>query len=366
MYTSGRTPATPPHSSLDLSGATGVPLQAPLVLAGLLVVGALSQALPRGADLALVGVWLASGALVFPRPVARLLARVCARARPATAPELAVLRPAFDQVTGRAGVDGSRYELWVAKSGQLTAPAVPFPVVGVTRAALEKVPAEQLPALLAQSLGRSAHGLPWVASLGFWYALPARVLTGIVTLVVSLVVVFTARVALLAVLLLTAISAALGVVAVTYFPSALALYAVPFLVIRAGRRGELVADRFAGRLGYGPLLTAVFQNWQAQGQGQAQGQPAQAAPQPSAAPVQGQQTSAPQPAEGTQGPHGPQEPQHQQGRQTPQGQQDRQDTPGELHPPARTAPVPPSLADRLCAARPPLSRRVRALATFIA
>ncbi|MFJ9964054.1 M48 family metalloprotease [Streptomyces avermitilis] len=225
----------------------------------------MSQLLPGGLDIVFVLAWVASGALMFHRPTERALARMRFKMRPPTGAELAVLQPIWDEVTRRAGVDGSQYDLWIEDTDELNASAAAGHIVSVTRGSLHRLPPQQLSAVLAHELGHHVGGHAWALLLGLWYALPARIFMTVVKVVTVFVFVFTAQIFWLGAVLLALIVGALVIGTVAAFPPALALYAIPFLLAWAGRQGELRADRFAGRIGYGPLLVAVFTEWQAQG-----------------------------------------------------------------------------------------------------
>ncbi|MFD9042206.1 M48 family metalloprotease [Streptomyces bottropensis] len=255
-------PGTPDvRRGADSSSVTTLLLNLPLFLSSLLVMLLISLSMPSGVDIALVVAWVASGALVFTRPAERGLAKLYFRMREPLGSELAVLQPIWDEVTQRAGIDGSKYDLWMEDTDELNASAAAGHIVAVTRGAMRKFPPQQLAAVLAHELGHHVGGHAWSGLLGNWYAVPARLFMSALRLVIRGVAVVSEILAGLVVLFLGAIAIGL----LFTFPAAVALYAVPFLLAWSGRQGELRADRFAGLIGYGPLLVSVFTAWHAQG-----------------------------------------------------------------------------------------------------
>ncbi|MGW1670288.1 M48 family metalloprotease [Streptomyces sp. NPDC002324] len=236
-------------------------LNIPLFLGSLLVMILISLSMPSGMDVAFVVAWLASGALVFNRPTERGLAKLYFKMREPLGSELAVLQPLWDEVTHRAGVDGSRYDLWMEDTDELNASAAAGHIVGVTRGAMRNLPPQHLAAVLAHELGHHVGGHAWAGLLGHWYAVPARLVMSALRLVIRVIAAISEILAGLFVLFLGVLAIAL----LFTFPAALALYAVPFLLAWSGRQSELRADRFAGLIGYGPLLVSVFTAWHAEG-----------------------------------------------------------------------------------------------------
>lgn len=249
----------------DSSSVTILLLNLPLFLGSLLVVWLLSQALPEGLGTVFVIAWLASGALMFHRPTERALAKLYFRMRPPTGAELAVLQPIWEEVTRQAGVDGSAYDLWMEDTDELNAYAGAGHIVGVTRGAMSGLPPEHLAAILAHELGHHVGGHAWAGLLGAWYALPARVFMLLMKAVLKILFFVTAELSCLAVGIFVAVVGALAIATFLAFPPAVALYAIPFLLAWAGRQGELRADRFAGQIGYGPMLLSIFTTWQGEG-----------------------------------------------------------------------------------------------------
>ncbi|MFJ3585164.1 M48 family metalloprotease [Streptomyces sp. NPDC090127] len=260
-------PTAPPpvRRRADASSITTLLLYLPLFLSSLLVIWLLSLLMPPVLDVVFVVAWLASGALMFYRPTEDVLARFLFKARRPTAAEMARLRPLWDHVTRQAGVDGSRYTLWIEDSKKINAFAAAGHIVTVTRASLQDLPPEQLTAVLAHELGHHVGGHAWSRLLGFWYALPARIVMRVVKAVVKFVFLVTAQVACLGALFFALIVGIVAVAVALAFPPALALFAVPLLLAWAGRRGELRADRFAAEIGYGPMALSALTGWQQRG-----------------------------------------------------------------------------------------------------
>ncbi|MFD8058115.1 M48 family metalloprotease [Streptomyces cyaneofuscatus] len=209
--------------------------------------------------------WLASGALAFHRPTENLFARRVLRLRYPFPGELLRLEPVWREVTGRAGVDGARYRLWVEDNNELNAYAAAGHIVGVTRHAVEHLPSAQLAAVLAHELGHHAGGHSWAGLLGYWYSLPGRALCRAVRSVL-LRAAATRRTACLIAL---ALSAGLAVMmfgsATALLAATLPLLALPYAIAALGRRAELRADRYAASLGFAPMLMAALQSGEGPG-----------------------------------------------------------------------------------------------------
>ncbi|MFJ8163419.1 M48 family metalloprotease [Streptomyces sp. NPDC096136] len=257
-------PGAPPpiRRGADASSITTLLLNLPLFVGSFVVIWLLSQLLPAGLDIVFVIAWLGSGALMFHRPTERALARLMFKVREPTAAELARLRPIWDEVTARAGIDGSRYDLWVEDSEHINAFAAAGHIVSVTRTSLNGLPEERLAAVLAHELGHHVGGHAWSGLLGIWYAFPARFVMGIVKFIMRGILFVVAEGSSCFGGILALVVLALALAFAFTFPPALALFAVPILLAWAGRRGELRADRFAAEIGYGPQLHAAFTGMQ--------------------------------------------------------------------------------------------------------
>ncbi|MEU3060017.1 M48 family metalloprotease [Streptomyces subrutilus] len=219
--------------------------------------------------------WLASGGLVFHRPTQSLLARHLLGLHRPLPHELAVLAPVWREVTARAGIDGSRYRLWIEDSRDLNAFAAGGHLVGVTRYAVEHLPSAQLAAVLAHELGHHTGGHAWAALLGRWYALPARTAW-------RLLVRLRPRAARgltpgAALALTTAAGWLAYLTLASTYGLPLLLAALPWLSAAVARRGELRADAHAAALGFGPTLAALLEQVRAEEDGPGQQAVARAA-----------------------------------------------------------------------------------------
>ncbi|MFE7141367.1 M48 family metalloprotease [Streptomyces sp. NPDC057644] len=209
---------------------------------------------------ALVLLWLASGGLVFHGPTENLFARRVLRLRYPLPGELLRLEPLWREVTGRAGVDGSRYRLWVEDSDELNAYAAAGHIVGVTKHAVDHLPSGQLAAVLAHELGHHTGGHSWAGLLGYWYALPGRAVCRAVRSMI-LGAAATRRAAFLITLALTAAFAIMMFgSAIALLAAPLSLLALPYAMAAVGRRAELRADRHAASLGFAPMLIEALQS----------------------------------------------------------------------------------------------------------
>lgn len=232
--------------------------------------------------------WLASGVLIFYRPVEVAVARFFLRARRPTPSERERLEHAWIEVTQSAGRDGGKYQLFIEDSDALNAYAASGHIVTVTRKTLEAMPHHHLAAVLAHELGHHLGGHPWSNLLAYWYSVPARLLTRVLRLVLRLVVslfsmlfAVVARMPGLASFVAKVITWSL-LLFVLFFVTVLMLTAVrsgqvwapptvalivltPLILPWLARRSEYRADRIAANLGYGHALVEVFEDWLRQG-----------------------------------------------------------------------------------------------------
>ncbi|MFD5621108.1 M48 family metalloprotease [Streptomyces yangpuensis] len=206
------------------------------------------------------GLWAASGALAFHRPTEGLLARHLLHLHRPLPAELTALAPVWHEVTARAGVDGSRYELWVEDSDALNALAAAGHIVAVTRRALRDLPTSRLGAVLAHELGHHSSGHSWSGTLGWWYAIPGRwIWRGLTRLKPHAVRrARGASATALSIVVVLTCYAAFTMLRATYgLP--LLLLALPYLAAAVSRRAELRADAHAARLGFGRPLALILQ-----------------------------------------------------------------------------------------------------------
>ncbi|MGC4975782.1 M48 family metalloprotease [Streptomyces sp. DT199] len=242
----------------DVTALGSLALHLPHVTASLGVVFVISYAVSHLSNLPwplLFGGWVLSGALAFHRPCERLMARWLFGLRYPTAEEDERLRPVWREVTARAGVDASGYQLWVEDSDGINALAAAGHIVGVTSHSLRVLPPAQLGGVLAHELGHHTRGHAWASLLSVWYALPAR-------LAWRLLVLLTAGLGRLpsgaaAIVIGLAGAAVIALATATYGLIFLPL-ATPYLIAAVSRRSELRADEHAAGLGFAPQLMAVL------------------------------------------------------------------------------------------------------------
>ncbi|MGH3938908.1 MAG: M48 family metalloprotease [Pseudonocardiaceae bacterium] len=244
-------------------------LSVPEFLCSLVVIWFLAQLLGGVAGVVLILCWLASG-LVFVlfRPAEEALARVYFRFRRPTLAQQQQLEHLWGEVTSTAGVDGSKYTLWVQDRKELNAFAASGHIVGVTRWSLEKTPPRQLAAVLAHELGHHMGGHSWALLLSSWYAVPGRIVLRITWAVLKFVVRFALAVAkhisIIGYLCVWFMVIGLIFFAFAAAPFLLVVYLIPPTLAWFERQGEKRADRFAAELGYGPLLIEALNSFQTQ------------------------------------------------------------------------------------------------------
>lgn len=247
------------HRAVDLTTWLRLALYLPGFLLSLVLVAGIALVLEDWIGIPAwlpAALWVCSGSLVFHRPTEERIARHLLRLQRPLPHELAVLTPVWREVTARAGVDGSRYQLWIEDSVDINALASAGHIVGVTRHALERLSHSQLAAVLAHELGHHTGGHAWAGLLGHWYGLPARTAWRALT---RLRVRASRSLSPTAALVIVAMAGYL-----TYYTLAatyglpLLLLALPWLAAAVGRRAELHADAHAARLGFAPMLAALL------------------------------------------------------------------------------------------------------------
>ncbi|MCJ1679379.1 M48 family metalloprotease [Streptomyces sp. APSN-46.1] len=206
--------------------------------------------------------WITSGALVFHRPSERFLARHLLRLQRPLPEELARLHPVWREVTARAGIDGTRYELWIEDSDGINASAAAGHIVGVTRHAVERLPTAQLAAVLAHELGHHTGGHAWSGLLGWWYEQPGRHMWRALNVLAIRLYRSVSMSSYMAGALLVGLVAWLAFVTVSEtYGLPLLLPALPYLTAAVARRAELRADEHAAVLGFAPMLAQVLHGW---------------------------------------------------------------------------------------------------------
>ncbi|MGH3430473.1 MAG: M48 family metalloprotease [Mycobacteriales bacterium] len=227
------------------------------------------------AMLVVVGAWLAGGilAVTYP-PIEAILARVSHKVRKPTLSEERYLASIWDGVTRAAGIDGSKYSLWIQESEAINAFAAEGHVVSVTRWSLQRLPANHLSAVLAHELGHHVGGHAWSGRLAYYYSWPAKVVTRITSRILfGLIKAFYKIVSgmlpwfmkFIVFTTLAVITFGLGLAVIAVYPPvtllAILVWGTPLILAYFGRRAESNSDRLAADLGYGPLLIEVFQGW---------------------------------------------------------------------------------------------------------
>ncbi|MCI3223927.1 M48 family metalloprotease [Streptomyces sp. NP-1717] len=254
----GRVHITVRHRGIDLAAVGHLALHIPQVLLSVLIVLALSFVLAKLITVpawAWFGLWAVGGALTLWRPAEDLLARLVFGLHHPTPGELARLRPLWQEVAARAGVDASAYTLWVEESPDIDATRAGGHIVSVTRHAVERLPDGQLAAVLAHELGHHVGGHSWAALITHWYSLPSKLAWRLLLRGVLLVHRRSRIAGEAIVLTLVAV-----VLLATIHTNGMVLLLVtgPFLISAFARNAELRADRYASGLGLTPQLAALF------------------------------------------------------------------------------------------------------------
>ncbi|MDT0382035.1 M48 family metalloprotease [Streptomyces sp. DSM 42041] len=291
--------------------------------------------------------WLASGALVFHRPTESAFARQVLRLRYPTPQERARLEPVWTEVTRRAGVYGSTYELWIDERDAVNAMASAGHIVGVTGRSLRTLPNSQLAAVLAHELGHHTSGHAWSTLLGYWYGLPARGAWAAARGVTFKLLHGSGSAPLAGGCLMLMLGCGILSLLISAWWLVLPAAIAPFALAWASRKAELSADEHAAKLGFAPMLAEVLkQEYEAE-------QAAAATPPPSAEP------QAPPGPYGRPGPHhvpGPYGPPGQYGGPPPHVPHQR---------PQPKTPQPPSGLVRLLTTHPEYHTRLHHLQPYL-
>ncbi|MGW4272966.1 M48 family metalloprotease [Streptomyces seoulensis] len=254
----GRVHVAARQRGLDITALSRLLLHLPQLLAGVAVVLAASYVLDVLAGPPWwipLGCWALSGLLAFHRPCERLMARWLFGLRHPLPDEAEVLHSVWREVTARAGVDGSAYQLWVEDSSEVNAMAAAGHVVGVTSHSLRTLSPARLAAVLAHELGHHTRGHAWVSLLVFWYALPGRLTWRALRRVAAGSERLSTGAAVLPACLLGGM---LLVLAMASYGLVLLPLVTPYAAAAMARRSELRADEHAAGLGFAPQLIAVL------------------------------------------------------------------------------------------------------------
>ncbi|WP_225824993.1 M48 family metalloprotease [Streptomyces naphthomycinicus] len=265
LFRTGRVHIAARQRGVDGTALVGLALRLPHVLASATVVCALSYAVAAAGGppwwLLLAG-WALSGALAFHRPCERLMARWLFDLRHPAPEEAVLLGAVWREVTARAGVDGSAYQLWVEDSDEVNAMATAGHIVGVTSHSVRTLSPAQLAGVLAHELGHHTRGHAWAALLASWYALPARLVWRLLLRLLTRMDRMPTGVSVLSAALLGTVVIVLATA--TYGLVFLPL-ATPCLTAAVSRRAELRADGHAAGLGFAPELMTVLRAEQDRG-----------------------------------------------------------------------------------------------------
>ncbi|MEV7981153.1 M48 family metalloprotease [Streptomyces sp. NPDC086519] len=254
----GRIHITARQRGVDATTLGSLALHLPHLLAGLTVVLGLSYVV--GILIGLPwwipsGCWVLSGVLVFHQPCERLLARWLFELRYPTPEEYRKLRCVWREVTARAGVDGSTYQLWVEDSDEINAMAAAGHIVGVTSHSLSSLTPAQLAGVLAHELGHHTKGHAWASLVTFWYALPGRLTWRLLRRLATRVDRLSTG---MAAVVIGVLGAAVAAVATATYGLVFLPFAAPYLTAAVARRSELRADEHAAALGFAPQLMTVL------------------------------------------------------------------------------------------------------------
>ncbi|MEU0089259.1 M48 family metalloprotease [Kribbella sp. NPDC006257] len=200
-----------------------------------------------------------------------LTARYLLRLRLPTLIEQQRLAPAWYQVAQRAGVDPTRFTIWIQESDDANATPTPGHTIAVTRWALYTLPVRNLEAVLAHELSHHLGGRAWLSLLSFWYSIPARVtLIGVRALgrLMRKIPALGCAVTAFLVFAYAGILLAVIIFGNGYLWPFLFLtpFIAPPILAWLSRWQVKQADRKVVQLGYAPSLVQVLQGWQMQHQ----------------------------------------------------------------------------------------------------
>jgi len=256
-FTSGRTELRARQRGADAAAISGLLLHLPNFICSFIVVYLIAGLLPTFLTWLLVILWLLSGALVFHRPTERVIARYLLNLRYPTRKELAWLNPIWSEVSKRAGIEGSGYDLWIEDSGDLNAYAAAGHIVGVTHFSMTTLPPAELAGVLAHELGHHTGGHAWSSLLGLWYSLPGRLAWQALRRITAGALALARYFFCLGAVILLVAAVLVAAAALTFWPLLLVLVA-PYLLAAVSRKAELRADRTAAELGFAQVMVQVL------------------------------------------------------------------------------------------------------------
>lgn len=248
-------------------------LTLPTVLLSLLIAATAGALWGSVAVLAVGGVWLLYGVVLvwgaWYAPEREKVATILHDYRRPDTGEAERLDREWRTVAADSGVPSENYPLWVLDAEQVGARPAPARVLAVTTWALEHLPAPQIRALLAQSLGHHAGADPRLRLCLDWCAWPGTVLWRLLALLgkpLDLLgrnapLVRGALASLLLPALVLVFGPRLGVPGAVVLAVVLAVE--PLARAACSRAAEAAADRYAVSIGYGPALAEALRTWSA-------------------------------------------------------------------------------------------------------
>ncbi len=189
--------------------------------------------------------WTAGAGIMFLSPVEDFYARAILGVRRPASNELRKLEPLVQRVCASAGVSHNSFTLWVQDTPEVNAFARAGRTMSVTSFGLEQSP-DKLEAILAHELGHHLGGHAFIQGVMNWFSLPYLQAMRLRALGLQI----------------RGSSDRLFLPIFVYNAMLLPLRLFHFVATVAcrtiGRQQEMLADRTAARLGYGPALIDSF------------------------------------------------------------------------------------------------------------
>jgi hypothetical protein len=233
------------------------------VYGGFLVWLATGDSLPEWLVWTICGAWLLIGVVLAWFPIERLPAALLRRLRVAGPRDAGLLTEALVPIAHVAGVDTSDYALRVESATAATSTSSSARTLVVTTWSLD-LPVESLRGVVAHELGRLLGRPAYLDRLGFWCALPARVVLWLVRQAFALlfrISVVIGWIATTLVISTVAVGFTQGTSDLVFSLGVSAFVIWPWLLAWLNRAEVVRADRQAARLGYGRELTDVLALW---------------------------------------------------------------------------------------------------------